>query len=124
MEEEVLGGNRGKWERGGGVRRTDVEEVPKGLAVFAVVEEEFDGFLVGEDGFFEAAGGGLVGVFALQETAVSRDDVGAGVAGDFEEAVGGEGDGVVCFAAVVLVRNRLCYGKMRCQKVKGLRWIC
>ena len=117
------GGNLRKVGERGVVRLTDVEEVPKGLAIFAVVEEEFDGFLVGEDGFFEAAGGGLVGVFALQETAVSRDDVCAGVASDFEETVGGEGDGVVCFAEVV-VRNRLCYGKMRCQKVKSLRWIC
>ena len=88
-------------------RRTDVEEIPKGFAVLAVVEEELDGFLVGEDRFFEPARGSLVGVFALEESTVSRDDVCAGVAGDFEEAVGGVGDGIVCFAEVVFFSKKV-----------------
>jgi hypothetical protein len=72
-----------------------IEEVPEGIAVFAVVEEELDGFFAVFDRNAETLGCLRVGVGTLEETAVAGDNIGSAVAGDGDESVGCKDDWVI-----------------------------
>ncbi|TKW49107.1 hypothetical protein CTA1_4679 [Colletotrichum tanaceti] len=69
--------------------------VPERVAVLLVVQYQLDRFFAFVDGRLEPADGSPVGVLPLEEPAVSRDDLGARVAGDLDEAVRGEHNRVV-----------------------------
>lgn len=81
-------------------KRGRIQQIPKRLAILALVEKELDAFLAFLDCGAQATHGGAVGVTRLQEAAIARDDVVARIASDFDETFGGEHDGVVGFVWV------------------------
>ena len=82
------------------VQRRDVQQVPEGLAVLPVVQQQLDALAAAVDRDLDPLHALHVCMAALQEAAVARDDVGARVAGHFDEAVAREDDRVVGFGRV------------------------
>ena len=77
------------------IQRCDVQQVPERLAALLVVEQQLDALVAPVERVLDPLHALPVGVPPLQEAAVARDDVGAGVAGHFDEAVRGINDGIV-----------------------------
>jgi hypothetical protein len=72
-----------------------IEKIPEGVAIFAVVEEELNGFFTVFDRDAETLGRLVVGIGTLEKTTVAGDNVGSAVAGDGDESVGCEDDRII-----------------------------
>ncbi len=68
-------------------RLTNVEQVPKGIPVLLVVEQQLDRLLSVVDGRLETSHRRSIGVLALQEATVPWDDIGPRIARHLDEAV-------------------------------------
>lgn len=66
---------------------TDVKQVPERIAILLVIQKQLNRLLSVINGRFQSTDRGSVGVRSLEKPAVSGDNLGTRVAGNFYEAV-------------------------------------
>lgn len=72
-----------------------IKEVPEGISVFAIVEEELDGFFTVFNRDAKTLGGFRVGVGTLEEPTVAGYYISPAVAGDRDKSVRRKDNGIV-----------------------------